>query len=114
MFLPSMPIVRLAALLVAVGTVAFLFIGDDWRWANLFLVPDLLLSAALILGAVLPGRRAAPVLAVAFAFAAGVFGAATMSYAVEGRFGPGAASGLVTAVIATLWLLRRLLGERAP
>lgn len=109
---PSLPILRLAAILTAVGTVAFLFIGGDWRWANLFLLPDLILSAALLLGAALPGRQAEAVLGAAFAFAAGVFSAATMSYVVDGRFGSGAASGLLTATVATLWVLRRRLAAR--
>lgn len=90
---------RVTALALSAGTFAFLFINDSWRADNLFLVPDLVLSAALLAAALVPERWAARALPVAFGFSAGVLITSVMSYVVEGRFGFASLLGAVVAVV---------------
>ncbi|QFG22309.1 hypothetical protein [Actinomadura sp. WMMB 499] len=84
---------RAFAVLISVTTFVFLFVHDSWRGDNLFLVPDLILCALLLIAAALPGRYAAPALGFALAMSAGVFTASVSSYAVRGNWAPPACSG---------------------
>ena len=70
---------RVVALVLSASTFVFLFLHDNWRTENLFLVPDLLLCAGLALAAVIPGDRAAPYLISAFGYAAGVLATSVFS-----------------------------------
>jgi hypothetical protein len=105
-------LLRGAALSVAAGTIGFLFIGGDWRLSNLFLFPDLLVSALLALGAFTAEQAMRPILLGGFAMGIGVFSAAAAGYVVDGRFGVGATSALVTCVVAGTWLLLDLTSGR--
>lgn len=102
-------VMRIAALGTSVGTIAFLFIGDDWRLENIFLIPDLAVSLVLALGAALPRARAYPLLLAGFAMGSGVFATASAAYFVEGRVGIGAGIALATCLVAGAVGLRRLL-----
>jgi hypothetical protein len=100
---------RIAAVLLSLGTFAFLFLTNSWEADNLFLVPDLILCAALLVAAALPGRIAAPALLAAYCFSAGVLVTATASYAVDGRIGFGSLAGSAIA----LTMASVLLGPRS-
>lgn len=104
-------LLRTAAAGTALGTFGFLFVGDNWRSTNIFLVPDLLVCAALIAAAVLPPARMVAVLLGTFGAGIGVFGTATANYLVQGRFGIGAFIGLVTSAVASAFLVRILWSE---
>jgi len=84
----------------------FIFVSDSWSSDNLFLVPDLILCALLLVAAFLPTAWAVPVLIFGFSMSAGVLGTAVSSYAVEGRFGVGALVGTVVAVAMAVLLIR--------
>lgn len=72
---------------------------------RVFVVPDLLLSAGLVIAALLPGAIARPALLGANAFAAGVFTVATSRYVIEdGRINPP-----LIAYLALAWLFALLL-----
>ncbi|WP_133175331.1 hypothetical protein [Sphingomonas oleivorans] len=101
-------LLRIVAVGTAAGTVAFLFVGDNWRATNIFLVPDLIVCAVLIAGSLLPSPRMFPALLLAFGMGVGVFATATADYLVQGRFGIGAAIGLLTSLVASLILIRYL------
>jgi hypothetical protein len=96
---------RGAAMLTAIGTIVFLFIGGGWRWSHLFLVPDLLVCVTLVAGALATSRAARSILLAGFAIGVGVFSAATASYLVKGQVGIGAMVALGTCLLATGWLL---------
>lgn len=100
-------ILRISAAITAAGTLIFLFIGGDWRWSNMFLIPDLVVCAILLAGAVLSGPRLRLVLMIGFSCGAGVFSVATASYLAQGRFGVGATIALLTCCAATIYLARR-------
>jgi hypothetical protein len=85
---------RTTAVLTAAGVVAFLFAD------NAFLFPDLVLAVLLLAGALAPGRWAGLLLIVGFAYTAGVLGAASMTYVVDGAVGIGATSGFVGSIVA--------------
>lgn len=104
----TLTIGRIAAVLLSLGTFGFLFPTDSWRADNLFLVPDLILCAILLIAAALPGRIAASALLAAYCFSAGVLVAAVASYAVDGRIGIGSLLGAAGSVVmATLFLRLR-------
>ena len=102
----TLKIARIAAVLTSLGTFAFLFPTDSWRWDNIFLVPDLILCAALLIAAALPDRVAAPALLASFCFSAGVLVTAVAWYTVDGRIGVGSLIGSVTSVVMAAVLLR--------
>ncbi|WP_192810199.1 hypothetical protein [Actinomadura rudentiformis] len=108
----TLKIGRGAAVLLSLGTFAFLFPTGSWRADNLFLVPDLILCAALLVAAALPDRMAAPALLAAYCFSAGVLVTAVASYAVDGRLGIGSLIGASGALIMTTLLLRT--GQAEP
>ncbi len=101
-------IARIVAVAIAVGTFAFLFINNSWRADNLFLVPDLILCALLVLGAALPARHAHGALLFGFGYTAGVLSCSVASYAVAGQLGAASLLGAVTATVmaAILWRQR--------
>lgn len=105
-------LLRTAAVATAVGTIVFLFIGGDWRLGNLFLFPDLMVCAILLVGAFAPHRSMRVLLFAGFAVGVGVFSAANASYLVDGRFGIGAFIALLTCTVAGGWLLNSFL--KAP
>jgi hypothetical protein len=98
---------RVAALALSAGTFAFLFINDSWRSDNLFLVPDLILCAALVVAAAMPARWAGTTLLFAFGLTAGVLITSVSSYAIDGRLGfaslLGAATSVVFAAVLARW-----------
>lgn len=72
---------------------------------RIFIVPDLLLSAGLILASVTPARLAPRALLAANGFAAGVFTVATSRYMIEdGRINPP-----LIAYLALAWAITFLL-----
>lgn len=89
---------RVVALVLSVSTFAFLFVNDSWRSDNLFLVPDLILCAALVVAAATPARWAGHALLFAFGLTAGVFMTSVTSYAIDGRLGIASLLGAVIAV----------------
>ncbi|MGI5212350.1 hypothetical protein [Plantactinospora sp. CA-290183] len=97
---------RVSAVLISLGTFAFLFPTDSWRADNLFLVPDLILCVALLVAAALPDRLAVPALLAAFCFSAGVLVTAVASYAVDGRIGIGSLIGSAGSLIMAVIFLR--------
>lgn len=102
----ALKIARIAAVLTSVGTFAFLFPTGSWRLDNIFLIPDLLLCALLLIAAVLPDRVAPLALLASFCFSAGVLVTAVSWYAVDGRIGIGALIGSLTSVVMVCFLLR--------
>lgn len=101
---------RVSAVVIGVGTVAFLFILGNVRADNLFLVPDLLFSAVLVTAALLPDRLARPALVLGFALAAGVLITSVSSYNVRGELGTFSLIGLVPSVVLAIALSRRRSG----
>lgn len=101
-----------AARLIAAGlsltTFVFLFLHDSFRSDNLFLVPDLVLCAALLVAAALPRQFAVPALIGAYGMAVGVFAASVSSYAVEGEFGLPSTLGVATSLVMAALLGRTL------
>jgi hypothetical protein len=91
---------RITAILIGVGTFAFLFISNSWSPDNLFLVPDLIITAALVIAALLPARIARPALLFAFGLAAGVLMTATSWYAIRGQLGLASLIGAVASAAA--------------
>lgn len=78
----TLTIARVGALLVSLGTFAFLFVGDGWQADNAFLVPDLILCAGLVAAAFLRGPVAVPALILTLGLAAGVLMTSVSSAAV--------------------------------
>jgi hypothetical protein len=98
---------RVMAAVVGVGFFVFLFLHDSWRSDNLFLVPDLLLSAVLVCAAVVPMRYARLALMFAFGMGTGVIATSVSSYAVRGELGLASLVGaLACAATAALLLVR--------
>jgi hypothetical protein len=79
---------RYVAVALSLVTLAGLFINDSLRSDSIFLVPDLLLSAMLLVSASLSRSIATVALLFAFGLAAGVYTTAAFSYVVRGEFGP--------------------------
>lgn len=72
---------------------------------RVFIAPDLLLSAGLVLASAMPAKLASRALLAANAFAAGVFTVATSRYLIEdGRMNPP-----LIAYVALAWALTFLL-----
>ncbi|MEV5829327.1 hypothetical protein AB0L25_27575 [Spirillospora sp. NPDC052242] len=105
---------RAFAVLISATTFAFLFINDSWRGDNLFLVPDLILCALLLVAAALPGPYAAPALGFALAMCTGVFTASVSSYAVRGELGGASLLGVVGCAVTAALLLGRAAGAGRP
>lgn len=105
---------RAFAVLISATTFAFLFINDSWRTDNLFLVPDLVLCALLLVAAALPGPYAAPALGFALAMCTGVFTASVSSYAVRGELGAASLLGVVGCAVTAALLLGRAAGPGRP
>lgn len=106
---------RLTAALIGLSTFVFLFLHDSWRADNLFLVPDLVMVAALLGSAVLPDRYAGTALVGSLGFAAGVLATSVASYAVDGRIGmPSLVGVAVCVVMAGALLVRRPAVSAAP
>ena len=68
----TLTIARVGAVLLSLGTFAFLFVGAGWQSDNAFLVPDLVLCAGLVAAAFLRGPIAVPALILTLGLAAGV------------------------------------------
>lgn len=98
---------RVMAAVVGVGLFVFLFLHDSWRSDNLFLVPDLLLSALLVAAAVVPARHARLALMFAFGMGTGVIATSVSSYAVRGELGLASLVGALACVVTALVLFRR-------
>ncbi|MEU4155778.1 hypothetical protein [Actinoplanes sp. NPDC026670] len=93
----------MTAAVLSLSTFVFLFLHDSWRADNLFLVPDLILCAALLAGAVLPARAALVALPVGLAYTTGVLTASAFSYVARGEIGvPSMVGAVVSAVMAAL------------
>ncbi|MEU4428513.1 hypothetical protein AB0F81_48510 [Actinoplanes sp. NPDC024001] len=102
---------RAAAAFLSLSTFVFLFLHDSWRRDNLFLVPDLILCALLLVGALLPPRAAPAALTIGFSYAAGVLTTSVLSYAVRSELGLPSLIGAVTAATLAVALAR---SQRAP
>lgn len=98
----SLLVARVLAALVGGGTFLFLFVYDSWRLDNLFLVPDLVLSALLVAGAVLPELLARSVLPFGFGIGAGVLMTSVASYATRGELGAVSLLGVVACVLGVV------------
>jgi hypothetical protein len=99
--------VRVVAVALSVVTFAFFFVHDTFRTDNMFLVPDLVLCAALVVGALVPDRLAVPLLLATFGASAGIFLVSVASYAVRGAVGWASLAGVVIAVSMVGVLTRR-------
>ncbi|TDC53085.1 hypothetical protein E1212_06610 [Jiangella ureilytica] len=99
-------VARVVATGTSIVTLVYLFLHDSWRADNVFLVPDLVLCAVLLVGAVLPPAWAGTVLLSGFALAAGVFGTSVSSYAVDGELGVPSLAGAVGCAAMTVLLGR--------
>ncbi|XVV13111.1 hypothetical protein ACQP2X_01785 [Actinoplanes sp. CA-131856] len=97
---------RLVAAVLSLTTFVFLFLHDSWQADNLFLVPDLILIAALAVAAALPARQAMVALPVAFAYSTGVLAASVASYAVRSELGLPSLAGAVIALTLAIVLTR--------
>ncbi len=99
--------IRIAAALVGVVTALNVALGL-MRDPN-FIVPDYLLAAILIGGAIIPGwPRAAPILLTGSAFATGVFSVAASTYVTAGNpVTPGLLIALLVSAAIMVWLARR-------
>ncbi|MEV6306146.1 hypothetical protein AB0M02_42510 [Actinoplanes sp. NPDC051861] len=105
---------RAAAAVLSLSTFVFLFLHDSWRGDNLFLVPDLILCAVLLAGAVMPNPAAATgTLIIGFGYAAGVLTTSVLSYAVRGELGLPSLVGAVTAAALAVALARDYSGRRS-
>ncbi|MGP1274494.1 MAG: hypothetical protein ACQRW7_03635 [Caulobacterales bacterium] len=104
---------RLAAIAISVGTFAFLFINNSWRADNLFLVPDLILCALLLVAAILPARHAPAALVFAFGYTAGVLSCSVADYAVRGELGMASLIGALVSGLMACLLLRQLTTKSA-
>lgn len=107
----ALTIGRCVAAFISLGTFANLLVSDV---DSAFVVPDILVGAALAAGAALPGERhAARSLTAAFGLAAGVFTVAVFAHIAKGGFGVGV---LVYALIclAMTVLFSWRIGGRSP
>jgi hypothetical protein len=104
----SLKVIRIAAVLLSVGTFVFLFPAGSWRTDNIFLIPDLALCAALLIAAALPARLAVPGILAAASFAAGVLVTAVVSSTVDGRIGVGSLIGAAGSLVIAVLLLRHM------
>ncbi|TDC51007.1 hypothetical protein E1281_21245 [Actinomadura sp. KC345] len=102
---------RAFAVLISVTTFVFLFVNDSWRGDNLFLVPDLILCALLLVAAALPAPYAAPAMGLTLAMCTGVFTASVSSYAVRGELGTASLLGVVGCAAMAVLLQRHHFGK---
>lgn len=102
----TLTIARVGAILVSLGTFAFLFVGDGWQSDNLFLVPDLLLCAGLVVAAFLRGPVAVPALILTLGLAAGVLATSVSSSAVDGELSVPSLFAAASALVLALLLVR--------
>ena len=102
---------RLNAFLVALGTLATVAFAKTLDpLGSPFFIPDIVLSAWLVIASALPRTLAVPALLGGFGVSVGILGAATMTQFVAGVVGLGLASGLVGAAVglfAALWVSAR-------
>jgi hypothetical protein len=98
---------RVVAVGISVSTFVFLFLHDSWRSDNLFLVPDLVLTAALLVAALLPDRIAVRAMTITLGFSAGVFATSVASYAVRDEFGAASLLGTAGCIVMAVLLTRR-------
>ncbi|MEV4277222.1 hypothetical protein [Actinoplanes xinjiangensis] len=98
---------RVTAAVLSLTTFVFLFLHDSWRADNLFLVPDLILCAVLLAGALLPARSALVVLPVGLAYTTGVLTASAFSYVARGEVGVPSMVGAITSAVVAMLLARR-------
>lgn len=99
-------VARIIAAGTSLVTLVFMFLHDSWRSDNVFLVPDLVLCALLLGGAVMPAAWAGTVLLAGFALAAGVFITSVSSYAVDGEAGIPSIAGALGSLAMTVVLGR--------
>ncbi|WP_017588829.1 hypothetical protein [Nocardiopsis ganjiahuensis] len=95
---------RVVAAVIGVATFVYLFLHDSWHAENLFLVPDLVLCAALVAAALMPVRYARAALLFAFGLSAGVLMTSVSSYAVRGELGAVSLLGAITCAAFALVL----------
>lgn len=98
--------VRVVAVALGLITFVFFFIHDTFRLDNIFLIPDVLLCLALVIGGISPQRVAAPVLLASFGGAAGIFGVSVASYAVRGELGAASIIGVVISLVMVVVISR--------
>ncbi|MGP4019927.1 hypothetical protein [Saccharopolyspora sp. 5N708] len=104
---------RAVAVVLGLTTFGFLFVHGSWRADNLFLVPDLIICALLVVAAVLPVAAAGPALVFAFGMSAGVFTTATAAYAVRGEVGIATLIGVAVSALMAWLLVAHRPGSRA-
>ncbi|MCI2420125.1 hypothetical protein MOQ72_22025 [Saccharopolyspora sp. K220] len=104
---------RAVAFVLSLATFGFLFVHGSWRADNLFLIPDLIICALLVVAAVLPVATASPALVFAFGMSAGVFTTATAAYAVRGEVGIATLVGAAASALMAWLLVAHQPGSRA-
>jgi len=102
----TLTIARVGAILVSLGTFAFLFVGDGWQSSNVFLVPDLILCAGLVVAAFLRGPVAVPALILALGLSAGVLATSVSSSAVDGELSVPSLFAALSSLVLALLLVR--------
>ncbi|SHN47199.1 hypothetical protein [Cryptosporangium aurantiacum] len=100
-----------ALVIVTIMTVYFL-VTDAVRSDNPFLVPDLVLSATLLVSALLPQRLAPVALIFSFGWAAGVYTTSMCTHIINGRFPVDHVFLLIFCVGVPLLLARDLVRPR--
>jgi hypothetical protein len=102
---------RAVAVILATVMISYLVASGAIRVDNPFLVPDLLLSALLLVTACLPARWAPQALLFAFGLATGVWTTSLSHYAVRGELVDGLdhLPLIAACVIQSSFLARRLL-----
>ncbi|MFC4004990.1 hypothetical protein ACFS2C_27745 [Prauserella oleivorans] len=104
---------RGVAVAVSVPTFLVLLLGGGVRADNPFLVPDLVLCAGLLVGAVVPGRVAVPLLRIMFGFAAGVITTAVFDYVARGELQDGIATVVAAVACVVMTVLLAVDGGRS-
>lgn len=102
---------RYIAVFIGVTTLFFLFLHGSFRSDNIFLVPDLILSALLLVAAALPKRIAAVMLLFGFGLAVGVFVTATVSSMIQGQMGIPTLVAAIGSLAISIILMRRMIGK---
>jgi hypothetical protein len=108
----TITVARVGATLVSLGTFAFLFVSDGWQSDNLFLVPDLILCAGLVVATLLRGPTAVPALILTLGLAAGVLATSVSSSAVDGELSVPSLMAAVSAAALALLLIHNRAGVR--
>ncbi|MEO3814600.1 hypothetical protein ABGB17_36865 [Sphaerisporangium sp. B11E5] len=107
----TVTVARYVALTLTAVMIWYFLTSDAVRAGNPFLVPDLLLTAFLLISAVLPHRLAAPALLFAFPWAAAVWTVSLFTYITRDAFWDGADH---LALILPSLALTYLLSPRSP